>query len=101
MKLDIKLVNRDPAGELILSGRIDSTNADDVSELFTKVAARFQDIVLNMKDLKFISSAGLRSLMKLYREMRSKGGTLTLTNLAPYVAEVLEMTGFSEMFDIK
>lgn len=101
MKIDVKLVNRGSEGELIFSGRLDSTNAEDVTRLFEQVSGRFQDITLNLRDLTYISSAGLRSLKILYMKMRNKGGNLTVTNLAPYVAEVLEMTGFSEMLNIK
>ena len=101
MKLDVKLVNRGTEGELILSGRLDSTNADDVTKVFEQVADRFETVNLNLRDLKFISSAGLRSLKILYMKMRNKDGSLVVTNLAPYVAEVLEMTGFSEMLDIQ
>ena len=101
MKIDIKLVKRGTEGELILSGRLDSTNAEDVTKVFEQVADRFQDVALNLRDLTYISSAGLRSLKILYMKMRNKGGKLTVTNLAPYVAEVLEMTGFSEMLNIK
>lgn len=101
MKIDIKLINRGATGELLLAGRLDSSNAADVTDLFRQTAERFQNIVLNLRDLTYISSAGIRSLKVLYMSMRNKGGTLTVTNLAPYVAEVLEMTGFSEMLNIK
>ena len=96
--MDIKLVNRGTEGELILSGRL---NAEDVGNVFLQVADRFQNITLNMRDLKYISSAGLRILKKLYIKVRGNNGSLVLTNLAPYVEEVLEMTGFAEMFEIR
>lgn len=99
--MDIKLVNRGEEGELILSGRLDTKNADEVTNVFLQVADRFKNVTLNMQDLKYISSAGLRSLKKLYMKVRNGGGELTVKNIAPYVAEVLEMTGFSEMLNIK
>lgn len=99
--MDIKLVNRGDEGELILSGRLDTKNAEEVANVFLQVADRFTNVTLNMQDLKYISSAGLRSLKKLYMKVRGNGGELTATNIAPYVAEVLEMTGFSEMLNIR
>ena len=99
--MDIKLVNRGTEGELLLSGRIDSTNAEEVGVLFLQVADRFNNITLNMKDLAYISSAGLRSVMKLYIKLRNQGGELSATNVSPYVAEVFEMTGFTGMLRIK
>ena len=99
--MDIKLVNRGTEGELILSGRLDAKNAADVGNVFLQVADTFQNITLNMRELRYISSGGIRILRKLYIKVRNNGGTLVLTNLAPYVEEVLEMTGLAEMFEIK
>ena len=99
--MDIKLVNRGDGGELILSGRLDTKNAEEVANVFLQVADRFTNVTLNMQDLKYISSAGLRSLKKLYMKVRGNGGELTAINIAPYVAEGLEMTGFSEMLNIR
>ena len=86
-----------------LEGRIDSGNAAAVE---SEISDALKDhtasaVILDAEDLEYISSAGLRSLKILYMKMRNKGGNLTVTNLAPYVAEVLEMTGFSEMLNIK
>lgn len=99
--MDIKLVDRGNEGELILTGRLDTKNAEEVCEIFLQVADRFKNITLNMKELKYISSAGLRALKKRYLKVRGNGGEVVLTNVAPYVAEVFEMTGFAEMFEIK
>lgn len=98
--MDIKLIDRKDTGELLLSGRIDAKNAEEVSDLFLQVADRFTNVTLNMKELKYISSAGLRALKKLYVKVRNNGGELRVTEPAPYVAEVFEMTGFSEMLNI-
>ncbi len=99
--MDIKLVDRGDVGELILMGKLDTTNADRVSEVFLKVADRFGNITLNMSGLKYISSAGLRSLKKLYIKIRAGGGELKIINAMPYVQEVLEMTGFAELVSVK
>ncbi len=97
--MDIKLVDRGTEGELILSGRLDTKNAEEVCKVFLQVADRFRDVNLNLRDLKYISSAGLRALKKLYMKVRGNGGVLAVSNPAPYVEEVLEMTGFAEMFE--
>lgn len=99
--MDIKLVDRGSEGELILSGRLDTKNADQVGELFIKMADRFKNIKLNLKDLRYISSAGLRSIKRLYIKVRGNGGELSVINAAPYIEEVLEMTGFAEMFNLR
>ena len=50
-----------------------------------------------MKDVSFVSSAGLRTILKLYRKTHQNGGDLTLKNVSPSVAKVIEMTGFSNL----
>lgn len=99
--MDIKLVNRGDTGELILAGRLDTKNADEVGNLFLQMADRFTNLTLNMQDLKYVSSAGLRVIKKLYMKVRGKGGDLSCINVAPYVSEVFEMTGFAEMLNIR
>ncbi len=93
--MDIKLVNRGQVGELLLSGRINSTNAAEVGEIFMQVSDRFNTIVLNMQELTYISSAGLRDIMQLYQKLRSQGGELSAINVSPYITELFEMTGFT------
>jgi anti-sigma B factor antagonist len=65
------------------------------------MADRFRDITFNLKDLKYISSAGLRTLKKLYMKVRQNGGELSATNVSDYVGEVFEMTGFAGIINIK
>ena len=99
--MTIKLINRGETGELILTGRLDSTTADDAGEVFQKTAERFERIVLNFSELQYISSAGLRQLKLLYMTMQRKDGTLVLRNANEMVTEVLEMSGFITMFKVE
>ena len=100
--MDMKLVDRgNSRGELLLSGRIDGKNAERVKDAFLKTAERFRNVELNMAELTYISSAGLRAIKILYVQVRKNGGELTITNTTPFVAEVFEMTGFSEMLNIR
>lgn len=99
--MTIKLIKRGETGELILSGRLDSTTADDTGEVFQKTAERFDNIILNFSELQYISSAGLRQLKLLYITMQKKNGTLVLRNANEMVTEVLEMSGFITMFKVE
>lgn len=99
--MDVKLVDRGTAGELLLAGDLDTKTAKDAEELFSKMAERFQDITLNMKDLEYISSAGLRSIRNLYIKLKEKDGKLSLTNVNENVMEVFEMTGLAGLLNIR
>ena len=96
--LNVKLLNRGAEGELLLIGRLDANSADDAEAIFNNVAGRFDAVALNLHELTYISSAGLRALKRLHIAMRRKGGSLTLKNVNKMVMEVFEVTGFAGMF---
>ena len=95
MSLNLNLINRGREGELILIGRLDSVTSAEAEKVFDEVTERFDDLILNMKDLDYISSAGLRILKRAYMTMRRKGGNLKLKNVNKMVMEVFEVTGFA------
>lgn len=98
--MEIKLINHGDRGELLLIGRLDSMTVGDAEAIFNQVSERFMELTLNMDELNYISSAGLRILKRLYMTMNKKGGKLELINVKPMVMEVFEMTGFSGLLRI-
>lgn len=99
--MTIKLVKRPPDGaELRLEGRLDSVAAPAAQEAFLKVAGEWAKITLDFANLAYISSAGLRVLLLLQKQVNRTGGSLTLTNVSPAVMEVFELTGFSGILEI-
>ena len=85
---------------LFLSGRIDSNNAPEVEKSLLASAEEKPDaeIVLDAENLKYISSAGLRVLMKL-RKRANKA--VPIVNVSQDVYNIMEVTGFTELFDVK
>ena len=98
--MEIKLINHGESGELLLNGRLDSNTADETDGIFQQVAERFDLLTLNMENLEYISSAGLRVLKRLHMTMNKKGGKLELSKVRPLVMEVFEMTGFAGLLRI-
>ena len=86
--------------KLILTGRIDSTNASAVeAELLSEMdAQKGKEIVIEADGLEYISSAGLRVLMKI---RKSSGKPLEILDVSRDVYDIFEMTGFTELFDVK
>lgn len=99
--MNIKLINRGQEGELVLEGRLDSITAPETENVFAQTAERFDRVVLNMENLEYISSAGLRALKRLHMAMKKKDGSLTLTHVRKMVMEVFEMTGFAGLLNIQ
>ena len=99
--MDVKLVDRGTDGELLMSGDLDTRTSRDADALFTQMADRFTNITLNMKDLEYVSSAGLRAIRNLYIKINQNGGKLTITNVNDNVMEVFEMTGLAGLLNIR
>ena len=82
-----------------IDGRIDSNNAAAWEEKLLKLANENKegDLVLDANDLSYISSAGLRVLMKL---RKTTGKEFSVINLSPEVYEIFHTTGFTEILDV-
>lgn len=82
------------------SGRIDSASVKDLAQVFDEIheAGRFK-IVFNMKNVQFISSAGLGELVDTQKTCkRWNRGELVLAEVPANVLEVLEISGLNRLF---
>jgi uncharacterized protein (TIGR02172 family) len=84
---------------ILLSGHIDSSNASEVEAAINQERSAHPEgsFILDAEKLEYISSAGLRVILRLSKSEP----TLRLINVSTAVFEVLEMTGFSEMFPVE
>ena len=84
---------------IALEGRIDTNNAAQTEkEIFDAVGNKTADIIIDAEKLEYISSAGLRVLMKL---LKSINKPLPVINVSRDVYDIFETTGFTELFDVK
>ena len=85
---------------VILEGRLDTNPAPLLEgELRTSVNG-ITDLTIDMENINYISSAGLRVLLSAQKVMK-KQGSMRLVKVRPEVMEVLEVTGFSEILTIE
>lgn len=88
-------------GDLVvyLSGRIDSANADSTEKEISAIRSENGGgkLILDAENLEYISSAGLRVVLRL----KKAEPTLAVINVNPEVYEIFDMTGFTEMMDVK
>jgi anti-sigma B factor antagonist len=84
-----------------LAGRFDAQSAGQVD---AGLQARFQEgvkkLVVDMGQVEYVSSAGLRVLLAAAKKTNALGGRLVLCGLQPYVLEVFEVAGFTSIFQI-
>lgn len=83
-------------------GRLDSaTGPAFEQDLLQQIAAGRQRLLLDFAELQYISSAGLRIVLLAAKKMKAAGGRLALCSLNPQIAEVFEISGFSNILDIQ
>ena len=83
-----------------LEGRISSANAEETQRELLQVMEENpeRELEIDAGGLEYISSAGLRVLMMLARK---QGNALTVRNVSPEVYDILEMTGFTSILNVK
>lgn len=84
-----------------LSGRIDSTNANDVMvELTRLIASGERSILVDLSAVLYLTSAAFRALLVATDEAERQAAKFALCNLAGHVRELFEMGGLLEVFAI-
>ena len=83
-----------------IAGRLDTTSAPALEKAICEDIGDAKNLVLDMKGVQYISSAGLRVLLGAQKKMQ-KIGSMKVTNVCEAVMEVLEMTGFADILVIE
>ena len=85
--------------ELKIIGRLDTTTAPQLEAELKELLPGLTELKLNLAEMEYISSAGLRVLLSAQKAMK-KQGEMILTNVNATVMEVLEITGFLDILTI-
>ena len=90
------------AGEttIELCGRLDTTTAPALDKTINEDLGDTKHLILDLKGLEYISSAGLRVFLGAQKKMQ-KIGSMKVTNVCEVVMEVFEMTGFADILVIE
>lgn len=83
------------------NGNLDSTTSSSFNDVMMKVIEEgAANIIVDMAQLKYISSSGLRVLLAGLKKIKTKSGLVILAGLQPHVKEVLDIAGFTPLFTI-
>lgn len=84
-----------------LEGKLDTTTAPELKEALDSALDGATELVMDISDLIYISSAGLRVLLSTHKIMSAKGGSMVITGANETVMEIFDMTGFSDFLNIE
>ncbi|MBO6193271.1 MAG: STAS domain-containing protein [Clostridiales bacterium] len=83
-----------------ISGRLDTLSSPDFEKEMTPAIEGVEELVIDLKDLDYISSAGLRVLLGLAQTMEDQG-KMVVTNPNDAVMDVFSVTGFDDILTIE
>ena len=83
-----------------LAGRLDTTTAPKLEQTINEGIGDATSLILDLKGLEYISSAGLRVILTAQKKMQ-KIGSMTVKNVREEIMEVFEMTGFADILTIE
>ncbi len=98
----MKITKKQDGSALViaLEGRLDTTTAPELEAELKTCLDGITDLTLDLTNLDYISSAGLRVLLSAHKTMM-KQGQMKATNASEIVREVFDVTGFSDILNIE
>ena len=88
------------AAALKIVGRLDTSTAPELEATIDGVVAGIKELVLDCSALEYVSSAGLRVILKAQKLMNAQG-EMKLTNVNETIMEVFDITGFADILTIE
>jgi anti-anti-sigma factor len=99
-ELSVKSEHKRKAMVVSISGRVDSVTAAALEEQLARIAQEHHKIVLDLKNTGYLSSAGVRAIIRMSQSVQKAGGGLVLANVTGLVAEVLQTVGVTEKLPV-
>ena len=85
---------------LIISGRLDTQTAPELENELDSLLAGLKELTFDMTNLEYVSSAGLRVILKAQKAMNTQG-SMKLTGVNDSIMEVFDITGFLDILTIE
>ena len=98
--MTMEIRKNEEAAVIEIDGRLDTTTAPALEKAINVDIGDVKNLVLDLKGMQYISSAGLRVLLSAQKKMQ-KIGSMKVVNVCEAVMEVFEMTGFADILVIE
>ncbi len=97
--MEVKSKEVDGVSIASLVGKLDSASAGDVQDAILDTIVSGTKLVFDLGECSFVSSAGLRVLLIFAKRVKSESASAAIASVSEEILEVMEMTGFDDMFD--
>lgn len=99
--MEIKATKNGDALEVALSGRLDTNTSPELEAYLKDNLEGVTSLAIDLVDVQYVSSAGLRVFLFGHKELAKVGSGLTLRHPNEYIADVLDATGFTEILTVE
>ena len=99
----MEIMERNQSGVAVIEikGRLDSkTTADLEQKVLGLLDSNTQRLLVDMAELDYINSSGLRVLVMAYQRLKKSGGKLAISGTKDYIMEVFEIAGYHRLFNL-
>ena len=94
-------INSGDVLQLNVQGKIDATSAGEFQNSVLRAFIKSKNIVINLEQVPYMSSAGLRALVLGTKTAQAKSGSLIVINVQPGVKEVFRYSGMNKIVEIR
>ncbi|MDR2495043.1 MAG: STAS domain-containing protein [Spirochaetaceae bacterium] len=98
--MEFEVTRKDGGITITVKGKLSAGNADEMQKAVEAAIAESNNIVIDLKDLVFIASAGLRVLVLAQKKLKAAQGKLAIRNVKSEIFEVFKITGLHSILDI-
>ena len=99
--MEVKITEQDKTLVAQLAGRLDTAVSQEVSaQLQPLVDNAARTLILDCKDLEYISSSGLRIFLTIRKAAAAQGGKVIVKDISTEIRQVFMMTGFLNLFEV-
>lgn len=96
--MEVKTVTIEDVTVVDLAGEVDAVTAPKIQQQILQLAHPGSKILMDMTKVPYMSSAGLRMLLSVYRQAVARNGKLVLVGLSEDIKDTMSVTGFLDFF---
>ncbi|MEF8714696.1 MAG: STAS domain-containing protein [Accumulibacter sp.] len=100
MSIEVEASPRDGMTVVVVAGEIDGSSAPSLQNKILPLLRENDSLILDLNRVTYMSSAGLRMLLLLYRQAAAHNGRVALAGLAESIRDTMEITGFLKFFTV-
>lgn len=98
--MDIQTKEIDGVAVVLMDGEIDSKTAPEAQSILLPFVGKHSRIVMDLSKVTFMSSAGLRTMLLIYRHVTAQNGKVALVGLSEQIKDTMDATGFLDFFEL-